>query len=460
MRIEKILQTIGKLADREEVKVYIVGGYVRDEFLKRKSNDLDFVVVGMKGVDFAKKAADELKTTDLALFEKFDTAKINFGIFMLEFVGARKEVYQSDSRKPDVESADLKQDLLRRDFTMNAMARGLNKDNYWELYDYFNGITDLNNKIIQTTQHPKKVFDDDPLRMIRSIRFAAQLDFDIDPKIIDQIKKSKQRLDIISYERIRDELFKILLTKKPSIGLWHLFNTSILKIILPELAVLYGIEEREGIRHKNILTHTFQVVDNLRKNTNDVRLIFAALIHDIGKEPTKEFKKNIGWTFHNHEYIGFKMARIICKRFRLSKEDSQYICKIVKMHAQPVNLAEVEVTDSAVRRLIVKAGEELTDLLTMVRADLTSKNVKRREEKVKNYDKLVKHMEEVKEKDKLTAFQSPVRGEEIMKIAKLEPGPEVGKLKTAIEEAILDGEIPNEYGPALEYLHGLLKKKS
>lgn len=459
VKTEKLLRQIGTVADDAQVQVYAVGGFVRDLFLKRPCIDIDFVVEG-NGPDFARKVADVLGIKNIVVYEKFHTAFIPYGEFKLEFVSARAEKYHSESRNPEVQQADLKSDILRRDFTINAMAMAVNSKRFGEIIDELGGQEDLEKKLIRTPLDPTETFDDDPLRIMRAIRFATQLGFLIEEKTFAAIEPTAHRLEIISMERIRDEFVKIMLADKPSIGLWHLYNTGILKSILPELCDLYGVEDIGGQRHKNNLSHTFQVVDQIAPNTDKPELRLAALFHDIGKTPTKKFLEGKGWTFHNHEYVGSKMVRKIFYRLKLPKNWSKYVTKLVRLHMRPIALTEEEVSDSAVRRMIVQADEDLQDLMTLARADITSRNPHRRTQKQKKFEFVMERIAEVKEKDRLRAFQSPVRGEEIMELTGLPPGREIGELKTAIEEAILDGVIPNEYEPAKKYLlEKLLKKK-
>lgn len=485
MTTQIILKQIGHVGDKEKIQVYAVGGFVRDQIMKRDCKDLDFVVLA-DGIEFGNKIFKALKAKDFVKFEDFNTCQMKVGDYLIEFVGARKEKYRSNSRKPSVEQATLEEDLSRRDFTINAIAMILNKKNFGDLIDPYSGQEDIKNKTIKTPLEPHETFEEDPLRIMRAIRFASQLGFKIEENTYKAIYDSRKRLEIISWERIRDEMMKILLSSQPSIGLWLLYNTKILAIILPELACLYGFEQKENVGHKNILTHTFQVVDQLsekiervksekpakklskvdeilgsletnwrekfKDNNNKAMILFSALLHDIGKAKSKEFQTGKGWTFIDHDIIGAKMSKGICRRFKLSNERGHYIYKLIRWHYQPVQLNEQNPSDSAIRRLIVNLGEELEDLLLLGQADITSKSYARRELYLSRYDNLKAHIQEVKEKDRLRAFQSPVRGEEIMKIAGLKPGPEVGKYKEAIEEAILEGKIKNDYKEALKYL--------
>ncbi len=449
-QIIKKIYTVSKELDQD---IYIVGGFVRDELLGIKhKKDLDFVVVG-SGLEFAKKFDLSLEEEgSLVEFPDFDTARYVLDDFEIEFAGARMESYDSDSRKPHVKPATLEMDLSRRDFTVNAMARkvmssGLSS----KILDPFEGQQDLKKKIIRTPLEPNETFSDDPLRMMRAARFAAQLEFEIEENTYKALDKNAKRLKIISAERIQEELFKMLSTLEPSKGLWILYKTGLLSEFLPEVVALGGVEEVAGYAHKNNLSHSFKVVDNIAQMSDKSILRFAGLMHDIGKADTKKFVKGRGWTFDMHDHLGKKMVRQIGRRLRMSKGDIEYVAHLVRWHLYPIALMDEGVTDSPVRRLIVNLQEDLDDLLILCRADITTGNQKKLKRRLKNYDYLEKRIVEVLEKDKLRAFQSPVRGEEIMKECGLGPGPTVGKIKIAIEEAILDGIIANEYEPALEY---------
>lgn len=455
IKVKTLLQKIGVIADKHSVEVYAVGGFVRDMILERPCIDIDFVVVG-DGPAFARIVAKELGVKNVVLYEQFQTAFIPYQDFKIEFVSSRSESYDRNSRNPVVQNADLKSDILRRDFTINALAYGLNKDNFGNVIDFLGGQDDLEKGLIRTPLDPIETFNDDPLRIMRAVRFASQLGFKIEEKTYQGILQTVERLDIISMERIRDEFIKIMCSPVPSVGLWLLYNTKILHKILPEAVELYGVDEIEGQRHKNNLAHTFQVVDQIAEKTDKPELRLAALFHDIGKPKTKYFDKMRGWTFHNHEFVGSKMVRPIFYRMKFSKDYSKYVTKLVRLHMRPIALTDKTVTDSGVRRLIVHADEHLDDLMLLAEADITSKNPARVSRRRKNFEKVRERIEEVQEKDALRAFQSPVRGEEIMEISGVAPGPEVGRLKKAIEEAILDGEIPNEYEAAKDYLKKLL----
>ncbi len=446
-----LLNKIGKIADQEKAEVYAVGGVVRDKLLGRDCKDIDFVIVG-DGPSFAKAVAKKLQTKQPTIYQKFGTALVVYQDYNLEFVGARKESYRSNSRKPTVTPADLSTDLARRDFTINALAIGLNKNNFGEIIDHFNGQLDIKKKIIRTPLDPVVTFEDDPLRILRAIRFATQLDFTIEPETKTGIEKTFKRLDIISPERITEEFLKILLAPKPSIGFFLMEETGVLNVVFPEFVALKGIEQIEGHHHKDVFRHTLKVVDNVAAVSQDINLRYTALVHDIAKPRTKEFVKGKGWTFHNHEEVGARMLPGIGRRLRLPNEMTQYAQKLTRLHLRPISLTLEEVTDSAYRRLLVQAGEHLEDLLCLCRADITSQNPQRVQKHLANFDFVVNRLQEVEGKDQMRAFQSPVRGEEIMRVCNLKPGPQIGKLKKMIEEAILEGDIPNDYDAAYQYL--------
>lgn len=447
----KILTTIGALAGQHKFEIYVVGGFVRDFFLKRERSEMDFVIVG-DGIKFAELLAKHLRLPKPAVYRHFGTAMLKWDDTQLEFVGARKESYRGDSRKPNVEPADLPADLSRRDFTINAMAIALNAENFGALIDPFNGMKDLQAKLLRTPLEPSATFSDDPLRIMRGIRFATQLDFKIEEKTFGGMHDMRERLHIISQERITEELLKILAAPKPSIGFRLLDDTGVLEIIFPEFVALKGVEEYKGYFHKDVFNHTLMVVDNLAAMSDKLPLRLAALVHDIAKPRTKAFIQGKGWSFHGHEDVGARMLPSIFNRLRLPNDWLKYVQKLTRLHLRPIALTEEECTDSAYRRLLFQAGEDLEDLLMLCRADITSGNIKRRERHLANFDFVVKRLNEVEEKDRMRAFQSPVRGDEIMQVCSLTPGPLVGKLKSAIEDAILDGKIPNEHEAALAYL--------
>lgn len=448
-----ILHLVGEEADRLGLECYVIGGYVRDIFLHRDSTDIDVVVVG-SGIDLAQAVAKRLgKGAHLSLFKTYGTAQVKRGKIELEFVGARRESYQHDSRNPIVEDGTLEDDQNRRDFTINAMAVCLNKDRYGELLDPFGGIHDMNECTIRTPLDPDITYSDDPLRMMRAIRFATQLGFYLDRETFDSIERNRVRIKIITKERIVEELNKIMLSRKPSVGWILLDKTGLLPLIFPELSALKGVETKDGKGHKDVFFHTLQVLDNLAQKSDNLWLRWAALLHDIGKPKSKAWDDHAGWTFRNHNYLGAKMIPRIFKTMKMPQnEKMQYVIKMVDLHMRPINLIEDTVTDSAVRRLLFEAGDDIDDLMLLCDADITSKN----EEKVrrfhKNYELVRLKMIELEEKDRIRNFQPPVRGEEIMQLLNLEPCARVGELKNAIKDAILDGIIPNEYEAAKAYL--------
>lgn len=447
-----IFEIISKAAQDLNVECYVIGGFVRDYLLERSSKkDIDIVAVG-SGIELAQKVASILANKPkVQVFKTYGTAMFRFQDIDIEFVGARKESYNKESRNPVVENGTLKDDQNRRDFTINALAFSLNKENYGELIDPFNGVTDLQNKILKTPLNPDITFSDDPLRMLRGIRFSAQLGFEIEEKSLQSITNNAQRIKIISGERIVEELNKILLTEKPSVGFLLLYKTGLLDIILPELTALNNVEEIEGQTHKNNFYHTLEVVDNICPNTDDVWLRWAALLHDIGKAPTKKFNNKQGWTFHGHEFLGGKMAKKIFERLHMPLNNKmKFVQKMVVMSSRPIVLAEEIVTDSAVRRLVFEAGEDVDKLMTLCQADITTKNPKKFKKYHDNFDLVRKKIIEVEERDHVRNFQPPISGEEIMEIFNLKPSREIGILKELVKEAILDGKIPNEYQAAYE----------
>ena len=453
---EPALFALGHIADEHGVELYAVGGCVRDILLNRENKDLDFTVVG-DAIAFARIVAKEFPHAgEVIVYEQFGTAMVPVRDYILEFVGTRKEEYQAESRNPIVTVGTLLDDLHRRDFTVNAIAASLNKDTFADVIDIFNGQEDLERKILRTPLDPETTFSDDPLRMMRAFRFAAQLNFSIEPSALMAIKKMSARIEIISQERITGELLKILQSPKPSVGLRLMFESGVLPHIFPEVAQLSGVEQKKvGVQeyhHKDVFFHTLQVVDNISAWTDDVWLRFAALMHDIAKPRTKQFTEQIGWSFHGHEEIGARMMKKIFRTLKLPMQPLEYVTKLVRLHLRPMALVDEQVTDSAVRRLIVEAGDDLEDLFTLCRADITSKNPRLVRQYLANYDLVWEKVLAVREKDMLRAFQSPVRGEEIMQVCGLSPSRTIGELKKAIEEAILDGVIPNEHDPALEYL--------
>ncbi len=448
----RVLERLGELADAQGLELYAVGGYVRDKLLGKKVKDIDFTVIG-DAVAFAKVVAKELGVRDPVLFEKFGTAMVPYRGYQLDFVTARAESYESQSRKPKVWEGALEDDLARRDFTVNALAASLNHERFGQLVDLYDGIGDLERKILRTPLEPEQTFSEDPLRIMRAVRFAAQLEFTVAPEALAACKKMADRLKIVSQERITDELMKLMSADRPSIGLRLMHETGVLEIVFKEISELAGVEQVGQHHHKDVFDHTLLVVDRIAELTPDPVLRMAALVHDIAKPRTKRFFPDQGWTFHGHEDVGSRMLKPIGKRLRLPDKTTTKLMKMTALHMRPINLTREEVTDSAVRRLIVDAGEDLEALLLLCKADITSANPKKVKRYLTQFEKLKTRIGEVIEGDQLRAFQSPVRGEEIMEICNLKPGRAVGKIKTALEEAILEGRIPNEHDAVLKYLY-------
>jgi len=449
-----IVGRLAEVAARDGRSIYLVGGYVRDLLLGHPGNDIDITIEG-NGVEFARKVAAEFGSHPV-IFERFGTAMVMVDGHQFEFVGTRKEEYLEGSRKPIVTEGTLVDDLRRRDFTVNAMAIRITDEAEGEVIDLFDGLGDLERKLLRTPLDPHTTYSEDPLRMMRAARFAAQLEFELDRPSLDAIKEMRSRISIISQERISAEFLKLLSARRPSIGLALLMESGLLELIFPEVYKLEGVDLMRvgGIQyaHKNVFWHTLKVVDNIAVVTDNVWLRFAALMHDIAKPRTKKFREGVGWSFHGHEEVGARWQDRIFRRMKLPMKEKGYVEKLVRLHHRPMVLVDEGVTDSAIRRLVVDAGDDLDDLFTLCRADITSKDPRRVRQYLENYDKVIERIREVQEKDQLRAFQSPVRGDEIMTICGIGPSRTVGVLKAAIEDAILDGRIPNTYEAALEYL--------
>ena len=449
-----IFKIVGEISDKLNISSYVVGGWVRDMLLdrKRKVTDIDFVCIG-SGIELAKNVAKELKGAEFKFFKNFGTAMVNFNGENYEFVGARKESYRDDSRKPLVEDGSLDDDQNRRDFTINAMSIQLNKHQYGNFIDPFDGIKDLERKIIKTPLDPDITFSDDPLRMMRAVRFASELNFIISEKTLNAISRNAKRLSIISQERITDELNKIILSEVPSQGFKILFNTKLLHEFFIEFTYLQGVEIINNHAHKDNFYHTLEVLDNISLKTSDLWLRWAAILHDIAKPQTKKYEKIVGWTFHAHEFIGSKMTPKIFKKLKLPlNHKMQYVKKLVSLHLRPIVLAQEVVTDSAIRRLLFDAGNDIEDLMTLCDADITSKNPNKVKKYLSNFQLVRKKLLEVEEKDRVRNFQPPVDGNEIMEMFVVSSGKQIGLLKHAIKEAILDGIVKNEKTDAIEFL--------
>ena len=460
-RLGKISKIVSDLSTESNIKSYLVGGCVRDLMLNPSADSIDIdIMVEGDGISFAKLLAKKMNVPKVVPFPKFATAKIPYHEYEIEVASARLESYDKSSRNPSsIQISNIQDDLLRRDFTINAMAISLNENNFGEFFDPFNGMEDLKNKILKTPLNPDNTFSDDPLRMMRACYFASKLSLEIEPECLLSIQNNSDRISIVSQERITNELFKILGTDRPSIGLNILQQSGLMEYVFPEISIMYGLDQSNEYHHKDIFYHTLEVVDNAAKLSNNVDLRLAALVHDIAKPKTRRLSKSKGYTFYGHDDVGARMLKGVAESMKFSNSTRDFITKLTALHLRPISLAKKEVTDSAIRRLIVDAGEEIDDLMTLCRADITTKNPKNISKYLANFDRVDKRIKEVTEIDKLKAFQSPVRGDEIMKMFNLSPGKEVGKIKTMIEDAIINGEIKNDYSSAISFLTKIKQEK-
>ena len=449
---QKIFEIASKIGKKMNISVYLVGGYIRDAFLQKDRVDID-IMVSNNVFDFSKALSKDLNINTTVNFEKFQTSRIPYKGCEIEIANARKEIYDSASRKPSkVEKASINEDLIRRDFTINTICMSLNSDNFGELIDSFSGIKDINKGIIKTPADPDKTFIDDPLRMLRAIRFASQLEFEIPENIKKSIKNNRKRIEIVSFERITAEIIKMLKSNKPSIAFYLLKELDLLEFVFPELNIMSGIDVINKQTHKDVFVHTLEVVDNAAKLSNKTEIRFSALVHDIAKPQTKRFDKKRGWTYHGHEEIGRRMLIKVAKRMKLPNELRDYLMLLTKLHLRPIALAKKEITDSAIRRLMFEASEYIDDLMILCRADITTKNPNKIKKYMKNFERVEKLMSDVKMRDEMKAFKSPVDGKKIMETLDLKEGVKIGLIKNKIEEAILESIIPNTYEDAFKYM--------
>jgi len=451
MKPRELFSKIYDTANECGYKIYVVGGYVRDLLLNNRVKDIDFVVVG-DAMHFADVLKKKLHLRTLVRYPRFGTFMTRYYGYTLEFVNAREESYSQHSRKPQTKPADLFSDLSRRDFTINTLAMDISPKSFGNIIDIYDGKKDLANGLLRTPLEPEQTFSDDPLRMMRAIRFAAQLNFIIDDKTYQAIGRQAKRLKIISQERISDEFKKIIMAKQPSRGIRILEETGLLEMFFPEAVAMKGVDQKKRFHHKDVLYHTLQVVDNIAEKSDSLELRLAGLFHDIAKPRTKRYDEKNGWTFHGHEVVGRRMSGTILRRMKFSSDIVYYVQKLVSLHLRPMALVNEEVTDSAIRRLIFLAGDEIDELMILCRADITSKNPQKVKRYLKNYEMVMKKIVEVEERDRIRNFQPPVNGNEIMRLFNLEPGPEVGKIKKRMEEAILNGEVPNDHDACLKFI--------